>query len=166
MRTKPSDRTPFTAEYLRSICTYDPETGVFTKHAKPRRNHTARMGWKNPAGYIVISVNADRFMAHRLAWLYMTGRWPTHDIDHINHQRDDNRWQNLRHVSHKDNCRLRKSGRTAANKHGLTGVTKTPGGYAAKLCLGTTFETPEAAHEVYEEARRWLLSKNIVALIP
>jgi hypothetical protein len=44
-----------------------------------------------PTGYREIRVGGERYYEHRLAWLYVHGRWPKEQIDHINHKRDDNR---------------------------------------------------------------------------
>ena len=62
-----------------------------------------------------------RHKAHRLAWLYVTGAWPTKDIDHINGVRDDNRWENLREASASENG-MNKRHLTANNTSGVTGV--------------------------------------------
>lgn len=56
------------------------------------------------SGYqcIGIKVNNRRYLAHRLIWLMQTGVWPD-EIDHINHNASDNRWQNLRAANHSMN---------------------------------------------------------------
>jgi len=60
------------------------------------------------------------FKAHRLAWLYMTGKWPEKDIDHINHNPTDNRWENLRPINDKENSKNKKL--QPNNKSGFNGV--------------------------------------------
>ncbi len=60
------------------------------------------------------------YKAHRLAWLYEYGEFPKYHIDHINHNRIDNRIANLREVSRIDNQRNQK--KSATNKSGFTGV--------------------------------------------
>jgi len=47
-------------------------------------------------GYVIIHILGERFRASRLAWLYMTGQWPQHEVDHINGNRADDSWANLR----------------------------------------------------------------------
>ena len=73
-------------------------------------------------GYVYIKLNGLRFMAHRLVWIYHFGDIPAGmELDHINHQRDDNSIENLRVVTRKQNCRnlfLPKR-----NKSGVVGVT-------------------------------------------
>ncbi|WP_428999737.1 HNH endonuclease signature motif containing protein [Stenotrophomonas maltophilia] len=58
------------------------------------------------------------YRQHRLAWLYMTGQWPSGEIDHINHDRSDNRWHNLRDVSHQANQQNR-AGASKGRKYDL-----------------------------------------------
>lgn len=64
-------------------------------------------------GYIEIRLDKKVYKAHRLAWLYVTGKWPKDQIDHINHARDDNRWVNLQEADNKSNAKNRAS--TKAN---------------------------------------------------
>ena len=88
-----------TASVLRQILTYNITTGIFN-----RRNHTEKvLGRIATKGYRQIMVMGKRYMAHRLAWLYINGEWPDGQIDHINQVKDDNRIDNLRVVNNKQN---------------------------------------------------------------
>ena len=94
---------------------YDPDTGKFT-HLGRRR---PKVGQFDKDGYVKISIDEVKHQAHRLAWLYMTGSYPPADmqVDHINGVRDDNRWCNLRLVTHTENQAYRiESGRTRASR--------------------------------------------------
>lgn len=108
---------------LKEVVEYDPSTGVFTW--KKRLAICITVGaeaGKNPCkrfGYRQIKIDDVLYKAHRLAWLYMTGQWPE-QIDHINHDRADNRWENLRNVSPQGNSKnkyIRKD-----NTSGVQGV--------------------------------------------
>ncbi|MCI1143157.1 HNH endonuclease [Sphingomonas sp. WKB10] len=64
-------------------------------------------------GYRQIMVDGQRLLSGRLAWFYMTGSWPAHEIDHANGQRDDDRFSNLREATRSENNRNRRaSGRS------------------------------------------------------
>lgn len=109
-----------TAERVRELFIYDPDTGVFTRRiATGRRNcHRAGeiAGTRQNHGYIVISADHRRYVAHRLAWLYVYGVWPVGDLDHINGIKDDNRITNLREATRKENMQnVRK------HKHNTSG---------------------------------------------
>jgi len=71
---------------------------------------------------ITITINKKHytFLAHRLAWLYMTGEWPEKHIDHINGEATDNRFVNLRDVAHEENSKNLKI--RYDNTSGFTGV--------------------------------------------
>ena len=90
---------------LKKLLNYNPETGMFTwiKRAA-NRIHIGDIAGYMRDGYIVIRVGNFDHGAHRLAWLYMTGEWPE-QIDHISHVKSDNKWCNLRKVSHAENQR-------------------------------------------------------------
>ena len=98
-------RPELTAEYLRSVLHYDPETGIFTW--KVRTANCVKVGdvagCLEGEGYLHIQLQSRKHKAHRLAWLYIRGSWPTDQIDHINRIRTDNRIANLREVSNKQN---------------------------------------------------------------
>lgn len=83
---------------------YCPETGLFTaKVSAGRRRAGDVLGYVRTDGYRMIAINGKWHYAHRLAWLYMTGRHPVDEIDHINGQRDDNRFENLRECTRSQN---------------------------------------------------------------
>lgn len=93
-----------TAEALRELLHYDPETGVFTWRVKMWRALAGSIaGHVSQHGYRMIKISQWKWQAHRLAYLYMTGEHPPHDIDHINQIRSDNRWVNLRSATRKQN---------------------------------------------------------------
>lgn len=85
-------------ESLKSHMKYDPETGMFTRTVSTsnRSKIGVELTAKNALGYIVIGLFGNRYYAHRLAWMYMTGTFPEGQVDHINQDKSDNRWINLR----------------------------------------------------------------------
>lgn len=146
-------------ELLRKHLIYSPETGHFTRRIGRKAGGIA--GAINNNGYRLIHVAGHFCRAHRLAWLYVHGVWPTGEIDHINGVRDDNRLENLRDVSMVTNQQNRRSA-LVRNAVGLLGVSKSKNRYTAAIYaegrdrhLGT-FDTPEAAHAAYVDAKREL----------
>jgi citrate synthase len=91
-----------TAEELRRVLHYDPDTGIFTwKVTLSNRNPAGKKaGCIDHYGYIMMSIHGKRYKAHRLAWLYMTGAWPTNQIDHKFNNRSDNRFSELREADY------------------------------------------------------------------
>lgn len=71
-------------------------------------------------GYLQFTMLGKKYLAHRLAWLYVYGRWPRRQIDHRNGVRHDNRIKNLRQASNKQNQENRILHHR--NKSGVTGV--------------------------------------------
>jgi hypothetical protein len=150
----------FTAERLRHLVNYDPETGQFTWNAKRRRcTPGAKAGCRMKNGYDIIRLDDNLYLAHRLAWLYMTGEWPAHQIDHVNGDRADNRFCNLREATNQENAhnrhKLRKN-----NRSGFAGVRRENKRWLAEIKVNYKpirlglFDTLEEAHEAYKEARK------------
>lgn len=83
---------------------YDPITGTFWSLKTGEQ-----VGYVNckRSRYITVEISGARVRANRLAWLLMTGEWPKHHIDHIDHDRQNNCWRNLRDVTHMTNMRAR-----------------------------------------------------------
>jgi hypothetical protein len=110
-----------TQERLKELLAYDEETGVFTW--KVQRNKipagTVASSTHNQ-GYFQIGIDRKRYLAHRLAWLYVYGQMPEHEIDHINHDKADNRIANLRCVTHAEN--LKNASSQKNNLSGFNGV--------------------------------------------
>lgn len=161
-----------TAERIRELLDYDPNTGIFTWRIK--RSGTALAGsvagWMRPDGYLVISIDDKPYKAHRLAWLLATGKWPTRAIDHINQIKGDNRICNLREVNASESCQNRPLFRN--NTSGFRGVSwhKKVGRWFAYIKhLGKRhflgyFDTPEEASAAYKEAASRLHTHNPEAM--
>jgi hypothetical protein len=99
-----------TQEELKTLLRYDPETGkFFWIHARGNLKAGAPAGASDKQGYRVIGVNGKYHKAHRLAFLYMTGKFPPDMVDHINRDTGDNRWENLREVTRSQNCQNKEA---------------------------------------------------------
>jgi hypothetical protein len=110
-----------TQERLKELLHYDPETGVFTRRTKVGRYLAGSVsGAKHNKGYIQITIDGSNLLAHRLAWLYVYGKFPIDQIDHINRIKTDNRIQNLRDVDASTNHH--NVGLRSHNRSGITGV--------------------------------------------
>lgn len=85
------------AEKLKEFYFYCPNTGIFTRK-KPILNFNIGdiSGSKDGRGYLRMSIDNQRYWAHRLAWLYMTGEYPNDAIDHIDGNKSNNSFNNLR----------------------------------------------------------------------
>lgn len=90
-----------TVERLRSVLDYDPATGLFRwKIRTALRTKVGDVaGTPIKGGYIRIRVDGEKILAHRLAWFYVTGKWPKRLVDHINGETSDNRFVNLREAT-------------------------------------------------------------------
>lgn len=155
-----------TAERLREVLDYDPETGVFTRKVRlAQRHHVGDRadfivtggGLK---GYYRVSLFSKRYLAHRLAWLYVHGHWPENEIDHRDGDPSNNRIGNLRDVATAINAQNKRNARSD-NKSGLLGVTTFGDGRfrasvhkdGRRVHVGM-YETPEDAHAAYLKTKR------------
>lgn len=141
-----------TVERLRYLLTYDRETGLFTRlvTVTNRTKAGSIAGSKTWNGYVIIGIDGVNYQAHRLAWLWVHGRWPVEMIDHINRVRDDNRFENLREADRTLNARNVRSVGYHIDKYGRfrVGITVRH----RSIYLGT-YSTAEEARAVYLAAR-------------
>lgn len=145
---------------------YEPETGKFYRVLKSGEIEDAP-GYKNENGYLVIRHQGRQMLAHRRAFLLMTGECPA-IIDHINRDPSDNRWTNLREAT----PQLNTHNQVARNETGFKGVFTYKGvrgtvyrasiAYEGKpLNLGT-YKTPAKAAHAYDAAARLIYGDNAV----
>ena len=144
---------------LKEVLEYNPDTGLFTwiKSNGLRVKVGSVAGTRDGNGYRRVTINRQRYMEHRLAYLYMTGNFPKNEIDHINHIQDDNRWVNLRAATASQNCGNVRKYKT--NTSGYKGVYKQKRSdkwysqisYNKKLIYIGTYSTPEEASEAYKK---------------
>lgn len=107
---------------LKMLLRYDPETGVFTRLTKWGSKQIGdEAGSISPQGYRQIGLMGKTYVGHRLAWLYVYGKWPDGDIDHVNRNRADNRIDNLRDVPRSKN--LHNSGARLHSQTKIKGVS-------------------------------------------
>jgi hypothetical protein len=112
-----------TVERVREVLSYCPTTGICRwKVARPGTRRGAIAGTLTSENYYQVQIDRKFLKLHRVIWVLMTGRWPDEMIDHINHNRADNRWENLREATHLENCRNRDPAKTKS-KSGRVGVS-------------------------------------------
>lgn len=147
---------------LKEVLSYEIATGEFSwliSSGKAKVGKTAGTTdkWQ---GRRVIIIDKVKYKAHRLAWLYVYGKWPSGMLDHINGDPKDNRIENLRECSHAENMQNHSS--SGYGKSGYLGVTADRGKWKASICKdGKTrnlgrFDSPEAAHDAYSKAKEEL----------
>lgn len=158
-------RKELTQEFIKEILFYDPLTGIFTwrKPTGSKMKIGQRAGCKAPIGYNLIKINRKLYRTCRLAFLYMTGGWPI-EIDHINKNKSDDRWNNLRNgdrAANNYNKDLQSN-----NKSGYTGVSfdKRDNNWDAhcykngkRYYIGA-FSSPKNA---YEARMKWLQTNDL-----
>jgi hypothetical protein len=115
-----------------------------------------------PRGYLYISIVRRVYSGGRLAWLYVTGKWPVHEISYINRDRTDIRWTNLREATRSQNSARHR----AKNKLGARGIWLSKSDrYVAQIRLMGklrylgSFDTVGEAKAAYEKAAKELFGE-------
>lgn len=105
-------RRSITQQELRDRFDYNPSTGALTTKpygvGRSFRRGGRVTGYTRKDGYVHVQVGAQSYYAHRLIWCWVTGEWPNIEIDHINYNRSDNRWGNLRKATPSQNAFARR----------------------------------------------------------
>lgn len=96
---------PITHQCLLDRFIYDIATGAFLRrNQRGSAQSLSRADYLHSSGYRRLSIGGKKVAAHRVAWFYVTGQWPSHDIDHRNRDRADNSWSNLRPATSSQNA--------------------------------------------------------------
>ncbi len=134
-------RPEHTAAFLRECLSYDPDTGELRWLVRPERHFVDKPNRKkshvcalwngrfagNAAGsitlmgYLEIGIDGERYLAHRLIWAWMTGQWPRDEIDHVDLNRMNNAFSNLRAATSSENKSNRR--KQSNNTSGFKGVS-------------------------------------------
>ena len=151
-----------TQDRLKELLHYCPDLGIFWWKAKPEIDGQVKAwntrwageiaGTRMAEGYGMIRINRRPYYVHRLAWFYMNGEWPPHDIDHRNRRRLDNAFDNLRTATRSQNLVNKKV--RSGSRTGMKGVTLLPSGRFRAVIAGqhiATFATAEEAQAAYQE---------------
>ena len=157
---------------LLELLFYDAKTGVFTWRVKTCRKVVsgAIAGYMKPEGYTIIRIDNVRYRSSRLAWFYMTSKWPIGDIDHIDGNPRNDAFCNLRDVSTAENIQNQKRAHKRNKTGGFLGVSKLKSSkrWRARICTNGVqkligwFDTPEEAHQAYIEAKRLYHSTCVI----
>lgn len=148
-------------EELRRVLSYDPSTGIF-RWKEPLNTHhkvggVAGTAGPHDRGHIRIALYGKRYRAHRLAWFYSYGVWPSDQIDHKDLNGGNNRLDNLREATNGQN----NANKRVYGSSGLKGASLHPRGKKRwhaqirvnkkNISLGYYY-TAEAAHAAYVAA--------------
>lgn len=131
----PLDKIP-TFDYVRKAFNYDPDTGILTRKIWDAQFPAGEeAGYLDKTGYRRVKLFSKTYNVHRLIWLWMEGFMPETDIDHIDRNPSNNRWENLRMVS--TLCNIRNQGVSSVNTTGVKGVCpyKDSGKYFAYIYI-------------------------------
>ena len=154
------------AARVREVLSYDRDTGVFRWRVNAGRWGRIKAGTETGSpdshGHLRIQIDGTLHYAHRLAWVHVTGEWPSGDVDHIDGTPANNRWANLRDVPHQTNTENRRRAHRG-KKSGLpmgVSIDKRDGALRADITVDGKayslgrFSSPELAHAAYVEAKR------------
>ena len=150
-----------TQEKLKELLSYDPSTGLFRWRIKRSGvRFESAPGTTNDSGYVLICLFRRDYRAHRLAWLWMTGKWPAAQVDHRNGVRNDNRWENLREATREINGQNLRSAKSHNRRTGVLGVGLIGKKFSARIGVSGNeihlgvFDSTTEAHAAYVEAKR------------
>jgi hypothetical protein len=159
------DRTcDLTSKEVRHLFDYNEKTGDLIWKVERYRKHPGDIaGCKHVTKIkkyrrVSVSINYRRYLAHRIIWLWVTGKWPEVEIDHIDGDGWNNKFDNLREATHPQNGK--NLGLKKSNTSGATGVRKSKYGYSARIMVNykevylgiyKSFEAAVAARKCAEQ---------------
>jgi hypothetical protein len=144
-----------THERLLSLVNYDPITGIFTWKISKGRAKAGSIAGHRQHDYLSFMIDGKRYLCHRLAMFYMTGKWPIDEIDHKNLIKTMNTWDNLRNAD-----KVMNAANTMKRSHNTSGFkgaffNRRNGKWLSQIRVNKkqiylgNYETPELAHQAY-----------------
>lgn len=107
-----------TREDLERLFRYDKEAGkLYWKIGRQGAARGSEVRTKRKDGYIKVCIDYKSYLVHRLIWILETGSWPEKEIDHINRNPSDNRFENLREATKSENMMNRPAQRNNTSGH-------------------------------------------------
>ena len=137
-----------TQEIVREFLHYNSRTGVLIWKWRARKWFRAKRNWTawnrkfagKPAftsvhvqGYLTGPILGKRYLAHRVIFLWMKGRWPEPEVDHDDQDQGNNRWKNLKEATAQQNNKNHP--KRHDNRSGVTGVFRNPWGFVAYISV-------------------------------
>jgi hypothetical protein len=168
-------RNDLTQDRLRDALRYDSESGEFIWNIPSRYKPEligAKAGSVSRYGYIEIRIGRRLYKAHRLAWLYVHGRWPDDALDHIDGNRQNNRIANLREASYAENSQNHSLRRNNSSGHQGVCFDALRGKWVAQLNVGKRnvlrkrYAAKDEAISAYLDAKRMFHKFNPVPRCP
>lgn len=155
--------SPITTERLREMFCYDPASGKLTRKIVTGRNvHVGDVvGSDHGDGYLSVKIAGKSYYVHRIIWKFVTGEWPKNFIDHIDLNRSNNSFANLREADRVKNGQNRR--KMSHNSTGFKGVSWSAASkkFTAQIKIQGTkqrhlgfFNDAESAYEAYCNAAR------------
>jgi len=138
-----------TQKELKNILHYNPKNGVFiwSKKISKKINTGDIAGDVNKRGYCRIGIRGKKYASHILAWIYIYGEAPENDLDHIDHNKTNNKISNLRIVTPSENAMNQTMSK--ANKSGFNGVVWNK--KAGKWMVQIAFERNQIYLGIYDD---------------
>ena len=157
------DKASLTASRLRALFKYQKRTGAWKRLVSTSYRSLAgetTFGCLNANGYRQLAIDGKVYLCHRLAFLYVAGEWPAEHVDHIDTDRSNNKWRNLRQATVKQNNQ--NQGLRRNNTSGLKGAyfNKARGTWFSSITVNSkvkhlgTFQSREHAAKAYRRAAK------------
>ncbi len=153
-----------THERVLELFSYNESTGVVTRRITVGRRGKAGslVGCLTKKGYLSVRIDGRFYLLHRVIFMYVYGRMPEQQIDHINGIKTDNRICNLREATESQNSQNVKS--HADSTSGLLGVSwrGSLGKWRASIGVDGIhkhlgyFSSKESAYDAYKIAKNEL----------
>ena len=123
-----------TAERVRELFDYNPETGALINRTTRKGGVGSVAGYQRPDGYWMVCIDYGRYLVHRIGWLHHYGEWPAKHLDHIDQNPSNNAIANLRECDDAENAQnLHWRGYGTSGYLGVTADTRYPGRWIAKI---------------------------------